>query len=156
MITAQVESLTAMLEELKPLFPTHWEDLALNKDSVPLDPNYDIYLRRDALGEALLVTLREDAALIGYFVGFITPGLHYRTCLTGVMDIYYILPEKRGGTKALRMFRCVLKEMKRRGVQRVFMGSKLHKDTGRLFESLGMAPVETYYSMMLEDCTWLR
>ena len=150
MITAQVESLTQTLDEMKPLFPTHWEDLALNKDAVPLDPDYSVYLRRDAVGEVLLVTLRETGRLIGYFVGFIAPSLHYKTCLTGTMDIYYILPEKRGGTKALRLFRCVLNEMNRRGVRRVFMGSKLHKDTGRLFEALDMQPVETYYSRMLE------
>ena len=154
MLTAQVESLTDTQEELKPLFPTHWEDLALNKDAVPLDPQYDLYLRRDAAGEVLFVSLRENSKLIGYFVGFIAPGPHYRTCLTGTMDIYYILPEKRGGTKALRLFRCVFQEMKRRGVQRVFMGSKLHKDTGRLFEAFGLRPVETFYSAMLEDVKW--
>lgn len=150
MITAQVESLTQILVEMKPLFPVHWEDLALNKDAVPLDPQYEIYLARDARGEVVLTTLRNDGDLIGYFVGFIAPGLHYKTCLTGTMDIFYIHPDHRGGIGALRLFRCVLKEMKRRGVQRVFFGSKLHKDVGRLFEALGMRPVETYYSMMLE------
>jgi len=42
MITFSVEPLTERLEELKPLFPRHWEELALNKEHVPLDPQYDI------------------------------------------------------------------------------------------------------------------
>lgn len=151
MITAQVENLTDTLEEMKPLFPAHWEELALNKDRVPLDPQYDIYLIRDARGEVLFVTLRQDGKLMGYFVGFIAPGLHYKTCLTLTMDIFWTCHEIRGGTSALRMFRLVEKEAKRRGVDRIFYGSKLHKDASRLFAAMRMEPVETYYSKWIGD-----
>ena len=151
MISAQLESFKATLEELKPLLPRHWEDLALDKEKVPLDPQYDIYFERELRGQLLFVTLRENAKLIGYFIGFIAPGLHYKGCLTCTMDIYYILPEKRGGSGALRLFRRVFQELRRRGVQRAHFGSKLHKDTGRLFEAFGMRPVETYYAIWLGD-----
>ena len=148
MITAQVENLTAHLEDLKAFFPKHWEELALNKDKVPLDPQYDIYLRRDALGEVLFVTLRKDGPIVGYFVGFVAPGLHYRTCLTLTMDIFYLDPEHRDGNPgpALKLFREVEREATRRGVDRMFYGSKIHRDVGRLFEHLGLEKVETYYS----------
>src|SRR3546814_12396519 len=96
MLTAQVESLTEHLDALKPFFPLHWEELALNQKQVPLDPNYAIYLARDEAGEVLLVTLRKAGKIVGYFVGFIAPGLHYQTCLTLTMDIFYVLPEHRG------------------------------------------------------------
>lgn len=151
MLTAQVESLTERLDELKAFFPLHWDELALNKDKVPLDPQYDIYLARDARGEVLFVTLREAGALIGYFVGFVAPGLHYRTCLTLTMDIFFVHPEHRRGFAGVRLFRCVLAEAKRRGVQRTFFGSKNHKDASVLFERLGMQAVETYYSMWIGD-----
>jgi hypothetical protein len=62
MITAQVESLTDRLDELKPFFPAHWEELGIYRDRMPLDPIYDEYLARDAAGSALLVTLRKDGA----------------------------------------------------------------------------------------------
>lgn len=148
MITAQVESLTARLEELKPLFPLHWAELALDRDKVPLDPQYDEYLRRDAAGMVLFVTLRRRGELIGYFVGFVAPGLHYRTCLTLTMDIFYLAPAHRDGTPtaALRLFRAVEREARRRGVQRMLVGSKAHKDASRLFQHLGFARIETYYS----------
>lgn len=146
MITAQVESLTECLEEMKPLFPQHWEALALNKDVVPLDPQYDIYLKRDALGEVLLVTLRDDGVLAGYFVGFVAPGLHYKTCLTLTMDIFWTDAGSRNKFGGVRLFRAVEKEAKRRGVQRVFYGSKLHKDAARLFKFLKCEKVEVYYT----------
>jgi hypothetical protein len=153
MITAQVESLTERLDELKPLFPLHWQELALNQDKVPLDPQYEVYLERDARGEVVFVTLRKDGGLVGYFVGFIAPGLHYRTCLTLTMDIFYLHPGHRDGspTAAIRLFRAVEREARRRGVQRWFVGAKLHNDAGRLFTFLRFEPVETYYSLWLGD-----
>jgi len=150
-ITASVESLTENLETLKPLFPLHWEELALNKDSVPLDPQYDIYLKRDAAGEVLYIALRDEGELVGYFVGFIAPGLHYKTCLTCHLDIFYIHPKHRGKRGGLILFKAVEEECKRRGVQRIFTGSKTHKDASALFERLGYIEVERYYSKWLGE-----
>jgi GNAT superfamily N-acetyltransferase len=151
MITIQVESLTERLDEMKPLLPIHWEELALNQDKVPLDPQYETYLKRDALGEVLFVTIREDGFIIGYFVGFIAPGLHYKTCLTCTMDIFYVCQESRGSGAGWSLFKAVEAECKRRGVQRMFVGSKLHKDASWLFEKLGYEEVERYYSVWLGE-----
>ena len=79
MLTVQVESFPELLEELKPLLPLHWEELALNKDKVPLDPQYDVYLQKDVNGQVLSIAARENGELIGYFIGFVAPGLHYKT-----------------------------------------------------------------------------
>lgn len=149
MLTAHVENLTERLEDLKPFFPMHWEELALNQKQVPLDPQYDAYLAKDAAGEMMLVALRKDGAIVGYFVGFVAPGLHYKTCLTLTMDIFYVLPEHRGEGGGFVLFKAVEAEAKRRGVQRMFVGSKLHKDASWLFEKLGYEEVERFY------CLWM-
>lgn len=146
MITAHVESLTERLPDLMPLLPLHYRELALNQDKVPLDPQYDLYLERDRLGQVILVTLREAGQMIGYFIGFVAPGLHYRTCLTCTMDIFYVHPDKRGGRGGLILFKAVEDELKRRGVQRWFVGSKCHMDASWLFERIGFERVEVYYS----------
>jgi GNAT superfamily N-acetyltransferase len=149
MITAQVESLTAMLPELQPVFPEHYRELALDQDHVPLDPQYDEYLRRDAAGMIMLVTLRDRGELIGYFVGFVAPGLHYRTTLTLTMDIFYVRRDHRGNGAGFVLFRAVEAEAKRRGVQRMLVGSKCHKEASWLFERLGYDRIEVYYSKWL-------
>jgi hypothetical protein len=149
MITCHVESLTEHLPELMYLLPLHYEELALNKDKVPLDPQYEVYRERDAAGAVLFVTLRDAGELVGYFVGFIAPGLHYKTCLTCTMDIFYLRKDKRTGSGGVRLFRFVEAELKSRGVQRWFMGSKVHADASALFKRIGAAPVETYYSKWL-------
>jgi len=151
MLTAQVESLTERLEDLKPFFPRHWEELALNQKQVPLDPQYDVYLEKDAAGQVMLVTLRAGGDLAGYFIGFVQPGLHYKTCLTLTMDIFYVLPEHRGKMGGVILFKAVEAEARRRGVKRMFVGSKLHKDASWLFERLGYEEVERFYCLWLGD-----
>lgn len=153
MITAAVEGFTERLFELKPLLPIHWEELGLDNDKVPLDPQYDIYDTRERAGELLFVTLRESGVLIGYFIGFIAPGLHYKTCLTLHLDIFYVTPEHRGKNGGLVLFEFVKREAIRRGVQRWYVGNKEHAKVHatKLFLAMGFEHVESTYSMWLGD-----
>ncbi len=148
MITWQIERMSDFIDEAKRVFPTHWEELALDKDKVPLDPQYEIYAEREKRGELFLLVGRDKGKLAGYFVGFVAPGLHYKTCLTLTMDLFYVVPEYRG-REGMRLFREVEKEAKRRGVKRMFVGSKMHKDASWLFERLGYTEVERFYSIWL-------
>lgn len=151
MITAHIESFEDRLPELKILLPEHYKELALNQDHVPLDPQYGTYIERERQGMLLFVTLRDAGDLVGYFIGFIAPGLHYQTCLTCTMDIFFVRKDKRTGSAGVRLFRFVEVELRRRGVQRWLMGSKIHADASALFKRIGAAPIETYYSKWLGD-----
>lgn len=160
MITSHVERLQDCLDELKPMFTPHWQELALNQDKVPLDPMYEIYLHRESLGGVLLVVLREAGKVVAYFIGFVNPHLHYRTCLELQMDIFWLHPDYRDEDSltqveahmlSVQLFEAVRDEAKRRGVQRWYAGSKLHKDASRVFEELGMVEIERYYSQWLGD-----
>lgn len=149
MITYAIESFSECLTELQDLLPLHYQELALNQDKVPLSPQYDIYLHREELGELLFVTAREKGILIGYFIGFIANGLHYSTCLTCTMDIFYITPEKRGSNAGWFLFQTVENELKRRKVDRWFVGSKVSLPADWLFEKLNFERVEVYYTKWL-------
>jgi GNAT superfamily N-acetyltransferase len=151
MITCHIESFEERLDELKVLLPAHYEELALNKEHVPLSPAYSVYIERERAGQLLFVTLRDAGEMVGYFIGFIAPGLHYSTCLTCTMDIFFVRADKRKGSAGVRLFRFVEAELRRRRVQRWFMGSKIHADASALFKRIGAAPVETYYSKWLGE-----
>ena len=151
MITAHVESFEQNLEYLKPLLPIHYKELALDQDKVPLSPQFDKYVAAEQRGELIFVTLRKAGQMVGYFIGFIAPGLHYSTCLTCNMDIFYVLPDHRGSGTGFQLFKFVEQQLKKRGVERMFVGSKMHKDASWLFEKLNYTPVETYYSTWLGD-----
>ena len=76
-------------------------------------------------------------------------GLHYLGTLEAYMDIYWIAPEVRGRYGGVRLFRAHEKELRRRGVARVHVGSKLHRDSARLFRALDYTPTEMWFSKML-------
>jgi len=149
MLTAQLESFAERLDELKPLLPLHYNELALNKEHVPLDPQYDIYIARERAGELMFVTLRKAGALVGYFIGFVAPGLHYKTCLTLIMDILYVHPDERKAGGGTVLFDFVKNEAKRRGVQRWFVGTKVHADIGPFLEKQGFDLCERTYVMWI-------
>jgi len=151
MITCHIESFEAHLSELQGLLPLHYQELALNQDQVPLDPQYEIYIERERQGGLLFVTLRDAGEMVGYYIGFIAPGLHYKTCLTCITDIFFVRPDKRNGTAGIKLFRFVEKELKRRGVQRWLTGSKVKHDASALFEFLKFEKVEIFYSKWLGD-----
>jgi GNAT superfamily N-acetyltransferase len=151
MMTAAPEPWHPTIEEIKPLLPMHWEELALDKDKVPLAPQWHVYEKHNAAGELQLVVLREDGRLVGYYWGIVAPGLHYATCLTAIMDIFYVHPEHRNGHAGAILFAAVEKDLRRRGVQRWLVGSKLHRDCSALFERLKFRPIEIYYSKWLGD-----
>lgn len=151
MITAQVESFRENLADLRALTPVHYDKLSLHKGRHPLSPQWDIYLRREELGELVFVTLRRDGGMIGYWIAFVAPGLHYSTCLTSTMDIWFIHPDHVVGKAPLILIRAVEAEMRRRGVNLWFAGSKDHRPCGPFFERVGFEKVETYYAKWLGD-----
>lgn len=152
MITVQLEKFRDNLDNLKGMFPLHYKQLAMDQDKVPLLPAYDIYLQQEDAGNLITMTVRRDGIFVGYFIGFITTELHYQSCLSCKMDIFFIHPDARGdGMPGLRLFRAVEKELRRRGVQRWFVGSKIKADAGALFKRMGFEPIEVYHSKWIGD-----
>jgi GNAT superfamily N-acetyltransferase len=150
MMTAAVEDWDSVQAEWRALIPQHYDEISLHKEhGVPLDPDYEAYSAINRAGRLLFVGLRDAGSLVGYFIGFVQPHLHYRTCLTCTMDIMYVHPSKRNGTGGLRLLKAAKAELKRRGVACWFMGSKDHKPIGRLYEAMGFKKMESYYSLWI-------
>lgn len=153
MLTAIPETFIAQLDEFKTLTGAHYLELALNQDKVPLDPQWDVYDSYEQAGRLVYIALRDAGELIGYVICMVAPGLHYKTCLTATMDILFVNPEKRdkAAKGALMLVDAMEKELRRRGVQRWFMGTKLHKDIGAIFKRRKFVPVEMTYTKWLGD-----
>jgi len=145
-LSLAVEQFSQVIEEAKPLLYRHWEEIALDRDRVPLEPDWARYASLEAMGALSVVTMRQNGRLVGYSCMVVQPGLHYRSCLEARMDIFWLAPEVRGRMGGVRLFRAVEKELQRRGVKRIYAGSKLHKDVSVLFQKLGYMPVERWFS----------
>lgn len=149
MITVQLENLASCLPELECLFPAHHAELGLFKDKMPLKPQYAVYFEREAKGEFILPTAREDGALVGYWPTFVARGLHYGDTLTATMDILWVHPEHRKGGVGKMLLDFLKVELKRRGVKLWWVGSKNHKPIEWFFEANGFVAAERYY------CQWI-
>lgn len=131
-ITYQVEPLVDFLDELAPLLAAHYEEVAMYKEHVKLDPDYDKYLALDKAGVLHCVTVRDAGKIIGYFLSFIHPHIHYQESVYAVNDILYLDPEYRGTDVAVKMFMFAEEQLKAEGVDVMV----LHMKTSLPFEGL--------------------
>lgn len=151
MITAQIEPFEPCLPELLALWPLHWRELALFQDRIPLRPQVQEYLLRTRAGTMFLATVRWNGRMVGYFLCQVNPGMHYGETLTGTTDIYYIIPEARQRGLFLPLYRCVERELSRRGVKVFYCGWKTAKplDMDRMLPLLGFIPADSYMAKWL-------
>jgi len=152
MITFNIEPFSQVYGELCAILEAHYREISHHHEhGFLLNPQVESYRAREADGSLMMVIGRKDGEIVAYYVCFIAPGLHYKDCLTCSPDIFYVKESERHSSAGIRMFRFIQKELKRRGVKLWFMGSKNAHDSTAIFRRLGAKPVETTYSLWLED-----
>ncbi|MFC5861095.1 GNAT family N-acetyltransferase [Acidicapsa dinghuensis] len=137
MIAIQVERWAEFYPDSKLVFPEHWRELALHQDEIQLSIDEEKYANLDRLGILLILTAREDGRLVGYYLWFLMPHLHYASSgPMGLTDMYFVLPECRRGTGA-KLFLASERELRRRGVVKAITSCKVHEDHSEFLRALG-------------------
>jgi hypothetical protein len=135
--TYQVESFEENKADFEPFVMTHWNELGLTKDAVPIDFDWQRFFEQERIGRLHTVTVRKDGQLVGYHISFIGSHPHYKSTIHAMVDLYYLLPELRAGRVGLKMFKFAEEKLKEIGVVKVYTGCKVKFDHTRLFEYLG-------------------
>jgi GNAT superfamily N-acetyltransferase len=149
-IAFRTERYADVIGDIKPLLVRHWEEIARNKDTVKLDPDYTLYATLDERGQLLICTARDGDRLVGYAIYFTFFQIHYRKTRWAESDIFWIDPELRLPTVALRLFKFCETELRAQGVKVLHTRAKnAHPAAGRLLEHLGHTPIETVYAKVL-------
>ncbi len=147
------EAFHIIAHELPPLFMEHWKELALNKDVIPLDPDWDKYYRLDAEGVLRVLTARlPSGQLVGYVFLMVGPHLHYKSTNWAHVDMFWTDPIIRTGWTGVRLFKAMLQGAKAMQVVNMTIATKLHFMDNRvtkLLQRLGFNPIETVHSMRL-------
>lgn len=146
MLTFATEAWADALPELEKHWPNHWAEVAMDRDHIPLAPDYAEYARFAANGSLHLTAARSAGALAGYVTAIVRPHLHYRDLLCAFWDLYYLAPPYRQGLNGLRLISAATAEMDRRGVRKHFSGTKKSKDMSALFTRLGWVEAETLFT----------
>lgn len=151
-LTAQEESFYAIARELPPMFERHYQELALDKDQFPLDPDWDSYFAMAAIWKLRITTARFGDILAGYIFNLVGPHLHYKSRIHGHIEMFWLDPAYRGGAFALKWFRQNEDMLRKAGVKRVTVDEKHHFKDGRvglIFRRLGYSAVETVWQKVL-------
>ena len=150
MITYQQEFLESVRDDAQPLLEAHWQEIALNKDIVPLDPDWDAYEQLEEDGKLFIFTARDDGQLAGYFVVIVAPHIHYKSTLFGNNDLIYLAPEYRLGFTAAKLLRFAEQCLRKDGVAVLMINTKDHKPFDALLTRGGYNLVERVYGKRLE------
>ena len=147
----QQEFLATVENDIRPLIQRHWEDIALNKDKIKLNPDWDAYHTLEQAGALKAFTAREDGKLVGYFVVIIQYNLHYKDHLFASNDIIFLHPDYRKGRTGIKLIQFAEKCLKEDGVSVLSINTKVHKPFDKLMQFLGFNLVERIYSKYIGD-----
>jgi GNAT superfamily N-acetyltransferase len=150
-----VESLTDVRPELEKLLPLHWQEIARDRSDprFGLKPDWETYHALEREGQFFFLACRVDGKLVGYLIGFVRRQLHYVKSLAFTADIYFLLPEYRKGRIGVELFRQAETALRRRGVDKIYLGSKARADLDRskLFEHLGYEKIEYIFAKVISS-----
>lgn len=149
------EPFDRLVKELPPLFHRHWQEIALRKESVPLDPNWELFYFYASAGLLHVLTVRADGILVGYLFVLAGPHLHYASTKWAHVDMFWLDPLFRRGWAGVKMLIENEKHMRSIGAKVVVIPTKLHflaerGGLGKLLKRLGYEPIEMVYSKTLE------
>lgn len=139
----QLETIKNILEEAKPLLVDHWNEVAHFKD-IPLDPDYDSYLKIEEAGMSKTFTARtDDGTLVGYAVFFVRPHIHYRSMVMAQQDIVYVDAAHR--PSSILFFDYCDMELKAMGINVVSQHVKSKHNFGSILERHGYELMDLIY-----------
>lgn len=150
-VTFQIETLDECLEEMKPFLKLHWEEVALYKDKILLNPDYNKYYELEKIGILRISTARDEGKLVGYFISMIQPHIHYQDHLYAVNDILYLDESYRGADVAIGLFQFAEEDLKDLGVSVLIIAMKTAKPFDALCEALDYTNVERVYSKYIRE-----
>lgn len=150
MITYQQESLVTSKADAIPLLEKHWEEIALNKDKIKLNPDWDAYANLEDAGVLKIFTARDAGnKLVGYFVVFVKAHIHYKDHLFSYNDIIFVDQDYRKGFTSIRLMKFAERCLKADGVGVMIVNTKMHKPFDSLLIWLGYKHIENIYSKVL-------
>ena len=145
----QQEFFSDCYDEAKELLNMHYEEIALNKDFIKLNPSIEQYEDAERLGILKIFTARDEGKIVGYFAVLVTKSLHYQDHLYATNDVIFLHPDHRKGFTASKLIKFSTECLVQDGVSMLFINTKIHKPFDLLLQRLGFKHVENVYSKRL-------
>jgi GNAT superfamily N-acetyltransferase len=150
-LTYKRESLESVRYEVDDLFQRHWEDIALNKDKIKLNPDWSFYENLYSSGNLGIYTARSNGELVGYFVVVAAPHPHYKDHYFATNDIVFIHPDYRRGLAGYKLIKFAEEDLKKNGVSVLVINTKAHAPFDTLLQRMKFTLTERVYSKYLGE-----
>lgn len=147
----QQEFLDTSANEAKELLELHWNEIAVNRDKIKLNPDWDAYFDLERKGKLRIFTARENGRLIGYFVVIVGVNLHYKDHVFAVNDILYLHSSWRKGLTGVKLIKFAEKCLQLEGVSVMSINTKTHRPFDSLMSYLKYDLVERVYQKYIGD-----
>lgn len=151
MLTYKQEFVDDCIDDIQHLIQLHWEEIALNKEKIKLNPDFEAYKELEGRGQLKIFTVRDGEWLVGYFVVILGRNIHYKDHIFAENDIIYIHPDHRKGFAGYRLIKFAETCLKEDGVSVLKINTKVHKPFDPLLERMKYGFIERVYSKYLGD-----
>ena len=146
----QQEFLSQVENDILVLIDLHYKEIALNKNKVKLNPDWDVYRDLEDQGKLKIFTARDGLTLVGYFVVVVGTNMHYKDHTFACNDIIYLHKDYRKGFAGIKLIKFAKKCLTDDGVSILTINTKVHQPFDRLLERLGFNLIERVYSSYLQ------
>ena len=150
-ITYAKETYADIIEDIKPLLETHWQEVANYKDKVPLKPNFSKYQALEKNKALVIMACRDKEKLIGYSIFFLSRHLHYTTCLVASNDVLFLTKAFRKGRVGIKLIQESERLLKNMGVNRVIWHIKPKNNFSPILIRMGYIQEEIIMGKFLGD-----
>lgn len=116
-VSLQWEPFSWIGSELKALAKRQFDEVGVEREAVPLDPDWDRYFEYERAGILHIWTARANGVLVGYVVCLVAPGIHHVSTLHAYADLFYLAPEWRAGGLGRWLLKSVEAPLKALGVK---------------------------------------
>jgi GNAT superfamily N-acetyltransferase len=148
-LTYRQEFLAEAYDEAQQLLEMHWQEIALNKDAIKLNPDLAQYEEAEKAGCLRIFTARDDGRLVGYFALLVQRSLHYQDHAFANNDVIFLHPDYRKGHAASKLIKFAVECLAHDGVSMVFINTKTHRPFDVLLKRLGFNHIENVYAKRL-------
>jgi hypothetical protein len=148
------ETCDSVVGEIFTLMQAHYAEVAHHAD-IPPECDEAKYRRAEELNLLRLYTVRQEEALIGYWVGMLGFSMHYKSSFQARQDTLFLHPDYRQGLTGYRFLRWVDSQLAADGVEIVYQHNKL-LESGRLdleplWRRMGYKPIYTVFWKRLKE-----
>jgi len=144
-----IENLAKVRREIEPLLEEHWKEIALNKEIIKLNPDWDGYARLDNVNALRIYTARKDDKLMGYFVVIVSKSLHYRDHLFANNDIIFLTKAASKGLTGVKLIKFAIDSLAAESITKLHINTKAHQPFDAILERLNFEEIERVYSLVL-------